>query len=99
MGGSQEARRIEGVAPCIKFVLGSAGLRRVVVGVIGGCPARAKGSTCRPCGGVIGSAGVVVLCGPPPVSAACGKECAVGLRVAGVRVGEFPAGARAHLRM
>ena len=87
------------LAWCIKFALGSAGLRRVVVGVIGGCLARAKCSTCLPCGGVIGSTGVVVLSGPPTASVACGKECGMGLRVAGVRVGEFPAGARAHLRM
>ena len=55
VGGSQEARRIAGLAQCNKSALDSAGLGWEVVGMIGGHPARAFESTCRPGDEVRGS--------------------------------------------
>ena len=67
--------------------------------MIGGRPARAIESTCRPGDEVRGSFKVGVLCGPPTVSVVWWAENSVGLWWESVRIGVFPAGARAHLRV
>ena len=83
---------------CNKMALGSAGLGRVVVRVVGGRPARVSGSTCRPCDEVRGSGVVAVLWVWAESKDGMG-ESGVGSSWESVRIGVFPAGARAHLRM
>ena len=65
---------------CNKSAPISAGLRWEVVGMIGGCPARAFGSTCRHGDEVRGgSFKVGVLCGPSTISVVWWAENRVGM--------------------
>ena len=60
---------------------------RKVVGMVGGCPARAFGSTCLPGDEVRGSGRVDVSCGPCTALWSLGGESGVGMWWESVRIG------------